>query len=141
MEIWCAPMSHNEETCHDTLNQKCFPVSRNTIYSVFIPLYTPYMVAICLMMDFSDSLNRPVSASPPLAARSLVGQVVPLRLIPTQTKVPALLFGNRLRKNALRESHNRLYDVLEIARKVYSQRGGFSSQRIRTRILRRVLGM
>jgi hypothetical protein len=30
-----------------------------------------------------------------------------LRSIPTQTKVPALPFGNRLRKDALRESRNR----------------------------------
>jgi hypothetical protein len=50
------------------LSEKWFPISQYAVYSVFVSFYTPYMVSVCPMTDFSDSLNRSVYAPPPLAA-------------------------------------------------------------------------
>jgi hypothetical protein len=51
--------------------------------------------------------NEAVYALPPVGGSGYATTLVSLRFTPTQTKVPALPFGNRLRKDALRESHNR----------------------------------
>jgi hypothetical protein len=60
-----------------------------------------------MITECPTSHNRSAYASLPLAAWHPQWLSRSVALIPTQPKVPALPFGNRLRKDALRESHNR----------------------------------